>query len=80
MENNMFDFRIIAIPDGTEVIDRSLKTPYNALTRSKMLDYIEVEAQLAFADRQRRRAQRARKKMQIKKEVFHRLACLCGLV
>jgi len=76
----MFDFRIIAIPDGTEVIDRSLKTPYNALTRSKMLDYIEVEAQLAFADRQRRRAQRARKKMQIKKEVFHRLACLCGLV
>lgn len=76
----MFEFRIITMPDGTQIIDRNLQTPYNALTRSRMLDYIEVEGRLAFADRQRRRAQRARRKLWIKKEVFHRLACLCRIV
>lgn len=74
----MFDFRIIIMPDGTQIIDRNLQTPYNALTRPMRLAYIEVEEQLAFADRQRRMAQRAQKKMLSNK--LHKFACLCGLV
>ena len=34
--NKMFNFRIITCPDGTQIIDPSLKTPYNALTPIQM--------------------------------------------
>lgn len=73
----MFDFRIISMPDGTQIIDRNLQTPYNALTCARMLDYIEVEEQLAFSDRQRRRAQRKRKRALSNK--LYKFACLCKL-
>ena len=32
MENIMFDFRIIEMETGNQIIDRNLKTSYNALT------------------------------------------------
>lgn len=76
----MFDFRIIAMPDGSQIIDRNLQTPYNALTRTRMLDYIEVEEQLAFSDRQRRRAQRMRKGILLKNKILYKFACLCGIM
>ena len=34
----MFNFRIIACADGTDVIDTRLKTPYSSLTPSQMED------------------------------------------
>ena len=40
MENIMFEFRIINIADGNQIIDRSLKTPYKALTPLQMMKYI----------------------------------------
>lgn len=76
----MFDFRIIVMPDGTQIIDRNLQTPYNALTRVRMLDYIEVEEQLAFADRQRRRARRTRKGILLKNKILYKFVCLCGIM
>lgn len=76
----MFDFRIIVMPDGTQIIDRNLQTPYNALTHVRMLDYIEVEEQLAFVDRQRRMAQRAQKRRVFKNKMFYKLAHICGIV
>ena len=36
----MFNFRIIDTPDGNQIIDRSLKTPYNALTPLQMVEYM----------------------------------------
>ena len=32
----MFNFRIIACADGTDVIDTRLKTPYSSLTHAQM--------------------------------------------
>lgn len=38
----MFNFRIVICDDGTEIIDRHLKTPYNALTAVQMIEYVEM--------------------------------------
>ena len=54
----MFDFRIINLPDGTQVIDTSLKTPYDALTPLQMVEYVEIDIQIAVMDRMERRARR----------------------
>lgn len=47
----MFDFRIINLPDGNQVIDRSLKTPYSSLTPVQMVEYTEMDNRLLFMDR-----------------------------
>ena len=39
----MFNFRLINTPDGNQIIDRNLKTPYNALTPSQMVEYTEMD-------------------------------------
>ena len=49
-----FNFRIIKAGNGTEVIDNTLSTPYNSLTPLQMLDYINIENSLYFAERQKR--------------------------
>ena len=49
-----FNFRIIKAGIGTEVIDNTLSTPYNSLTSLQMMDYINVENSLYFAERQKR--------------------------
>ena len=49
-----FNFRIIKTGNGTEVIDNTLSTPYNSLTPLQMLDYINIENSLYFAERQKR--------------------------
>lgn len=36
----MFNFRIITTADGNQIIDRNLKTPYEALTPTQMVEYI----------------------------------------
>lgn len=53
-----FNFRIIKAGNGTEVIDNTLSTPYNSLTPLQMLDYINIENSLYFAERQKRRWQK----------------------
>ena len=52
----MFNFRIINLPDGNQIIDPSLKTPYNALTPLQMVEYQEMDVQLAYMDRMERKA------------------------
>ncbi len=54
----MFNFRIITCPDGTQIIDSSLKTPYNALTPNQMQEYIEIDTQIAFMERMKRKSKR----------------------
>lgn len=77
----MFNFRIITCDNGTEIIDRQLKTPYNALTAIQMVEYIEMDAQLAFMDRMKQKARKdAERRRRIARNPFYRLAFLCGLV
>ena len=49
-----FNFRIIKTANGAEIIDNTLSTPYNSLTPIQMMDYINVENRLYFAERQKR--------------------------
>lgn len=76
----MFNFRIINLSNGNQVIRRDLKTPYDALTPIQMVEYTNMEVQLYIADRQKKKflkeADRKRKLM----SPLYRLACFCGLV
>ena len=58
----MFNFRIIDTPDGNQIIDRTLKTPYEALTPVQMVEYTELDNQMAFMDRMERKAKRKKEK------------------
>ena len=76
----MFNFRIIDTPDGNQIIDRNLKTPYNALTPLQMVEYTEMDEQLAFMDKMERKAKQKAEHMQkVAKNPFYRLACMCGI-
>lgn len=81
MENIMFDFRIIDAPDGNQIIDRNLKTPYKALTPLQMVEYLEMDNRLAYMDRMERKARAAAERRQkIARNPIYKMACLCGLV
>lgn len=77
----MFDFKIVNLSDGNQVIDRNLKTPYNVLTAVQMVEYIEVDILLTIADRMKREKQREQEHgRRLARNPFYRLACLCGIV
>ena len=79
--NIMFDFRIIDTPDGNQIIDRNLKTPYNALTPLQMVEYLEMDNRLAYMDRVERKARaEAERRRKIARNPIYKMACLCGLV
>ena len=42
----MFNFRIINTPNGNQIIDRNLSTPYESLTPTQMVEYTEIDNQL----------------------------------
>ena len=76
MESEMFNFRIIDTADGNQIIDRNLKTPYNALTPTQMLEYIEVDNQLSFTDSLERKAQQEAEHIRRQeKNPFYRIVC-----
>lgn len=77
----MFNFRIIDTTDGNQVIDRNLKTPYNALTPLQMIEYAEMDVQFAYMDRMERKARaEAERRRKIARNPIYKMACLCGLV
>ena len=77
----MFDFRIINLSDGNQIIDTSLKTPYSALTPIQMIEYEEVDVQLTIADRLKRKSQmESERRQKIARNPLYILACLCGIV
>ena len=76
----MFEFRIIDTPDGNQIIDRNLKTPYNALTPLQMVEYLEMDNRLAYMDRMKRQARaEAERRWKIARNPIYKMACLCGL-
>ena len=77
----MFNFRIINTPDGNQIIDRQLKTPYNALTPIEMIEYIEMDNQLAYMERMEKRKQReAERQRKFIYRFMHKIACACGII
>ncbi len=77
----MFDFRIIDTPDGNQIIDRNLKTPYKVLTPLQMVEYLEMDNRLAYMDRVERKARaEAERRRKIARNPIYKMACLCGLV
>ena len=77
----MFEFRIIELQDGNQIIDRNLKTPYSALTALQMVEYVEVDVQLAIMDSMKRKAQiEASRRRRIASNPLYRLACIIGLL
>lgn len=77
----MFDFRIIDTPDGNQIIDRNLKTPYKALTPFQTVEYLEMDNRLAYMDRMERKARvEAERRRKLVRNPIYKMACLCGLV
>ena len=77
----MFNFRIINLANGNQIIDSSLKTPYESLTAVQMIEYIEVDCQLAVMERQKRKEQReaAEQKRRFGRNPLFRLDCMFGI-
>lgn len=77
----MFEFRIIELNDGIQVIDRKFKTSYNALTPLQMMEYIEIDIQLAIMDRMKRKAKVEKKsRRKLANNPLYKFACICGII
>ena len=79
MGQNVFEFRIVNLSDDMQVIDRTLKTPYDALTPLQMEEYIQIDAQLDYMDRMKRRKNREMRRRENSRGLLHKAACLFGL-
>lgn len=76
----MFNFRIINTADGNQIIDENLKTPYDALTPTEMVEYTEVDKSLAILERmEKKRLKEEERQRKIEKNLFYRLAYVVGL-
>lgn len=76
----VFNFTIITVENGIQVIDRTVKTAHSTLTPIELLDYMEMDAQLAFMDRLERKARaEAERRRKLVHNPLYRIACLCGL-
>ena len=77
----MFNFRLINTPDGNQIIDCSLKTPYDSLTPLQMVEYTEVDNRLAYMERmERKQAREAENKKKFTYKLLCKLACACGIL
>ena len=77
----MFNFRIINTPDGNQIIDTTLKTPYSSLTPLQMMEYMEMDNQLAYMERMERKEQReAERHRKFTYKLFHKVAGMCGII
>lgn len=77
----MFNFRIINTPDGNQVIDDTLKTPFNSLTPSQMEDYIEMDKQLVYMERQKKKeCKEMERKRKLEQNPLWKIISFCGIV
>ena len=77
----MFDFRLINTPDGNQIIDFTLKTPYSSITPLQMEEYIEIDNQLAYMERMERKQKReAERKQKFTYRFMNKVACACGIL
>ena len=79
--NDYFNFRLIDMPDGSQIIDTTLKTPYDSITPIEMMEYMEVDARLAYMERMERKQKReAERQRKFTYKLFHKVACVYGIM
>ena len=77
----MFNFRLINTPDGNQIIDTTLKTPYDSITPIEMMEYMEVDARLEYMKRmERKQKKEADKQQKFTYRFIHKVACMCGIM
>ena len=77
----MFDFRIIETADGNQIIDTTLKTPYDSITPIEMMEYMEVDARIEHMRRMERKQQREEeRKRKLSYRFMHKVAGMCGIM
>ena len=77
----MFNFRLINTPDGNQIIDTTLKTPDDSLTPLQMVEYMEMDNQLAYMERMERKQKReAERKRKFTYRFMYKVACMCGIL
>ena len=77
----MFNFRLINTPDGNQIIDTTLKTPYDTLTPTEMIEYIEMDKNMAFMDQmEKKRRKEEERQRKLARNPFWKLACACGIL
>ena len=77
----MFNFRLINTSDGNQIIDTTLKTPYDSLTPLQMMEYMEVDARLEYMKRMERKQKReAERQRKFTYKLFNKVACMCGIM
>ena len=76
-----FNFRIINTPDGNQIIDETLKTPYAALNPVQMVEYTEVDNNLAYMRRlERQKRRETERKQKFTYRFMHKVAYMCGIM
>lgn len=63
--SDCFNFRIIVVDEGVEVIDPSVSTAYASLEPAKMLEYIEMDECLAKMERLKDKAKKKRQRRRL---------------
>ena len=77
----MFNFRLINTQDGNQIIDTTLKTPYDSITPLETMEYMEVDARLEYMKRMERKQQReAERKQKFTYRFMRKVACMCGIM
>lgn len=69
----MFEFRIVNQPDGSQIIDNNLKTPYSSLTFEQFQEYMEVSKCVEFIELLKIRK---RGEAEHKKKFVYRFLCM----
>lgn len=56
-----FNFRIVPMSKGVDIIDTNRVTPVESLSGTKLMEYIETDKSLLYSERQMRRKQNNKK-------------------
>ena len=76
-----FDFRLVDLPDGSQLINDKVKTPVDALTPEMQLEYMEIYNSLTVMEMLRRKARReAEQQQKMSRNLLYKLVRLFGLV
>lgn len=77
----MFDFRLINLADGSQIIDSNLKTSYDSLTPAQMIEYIEIDKSLAIMERMKKKEKKeTERRNKLTYKLMHKVACMCGVM
>ena len=77
----MFNFRLINTADGNQIIDTTLKTPYDSITPIEMVEYTEIDNRLEHMKRMERKQKReAERKQKFAYRFMHKVAGMCGIM